>query len=205
MGQSAPGSSNSFVLTQMRWEGKSQAHGNALLKCVPSGADGQVHRVADRFALIAAAGELASQHRIVPWKVVEPFAAAKSLFRNWIEQCGGIGAAESSKALSAVRAFIERNPTRFQTSNDAAMERVFNRVGFIVGTAPPNNNYAFLPEAWKEVCVGHNPRLVLEVLKQKGFLKHDRGRLDSEVHIGVLRRSIRVVVVRGAILEGEDE
>jgi putative DNA primase/helicase len=35
---------------------------------VPDGADGQVERVAQRFALIAMGGELAQQRGILPWQ-----------------------------------------------------------------------------------------------------------------------------------------
>ena len=36
--------------------------------CVPPGADGQIKRVGERFALVAAAGEMAIEFGILPWQ-----------------------------------------------------------------------------------------------------------------------------------------
>ena len=51
---------------------------------VPAGADGQVERVAQRFALIAVSGELAQQYGIVPWQPGEAVAAAGQCFNDWL-------------------------------------------------------------------------------------------------------------------------
>ena len=50
---------------------------------VPAGADGQVERVAQRFALIAVGGELAQRYGIVPWVPGEAIAAAGNCFNDW--------------------------------------------------------------------------------------------------------------------------
>jgi putative DNA primase/helicase len=47
---------------------------------VPAGADGQVERVAQRFALVAVGGELAQQHGILPWTEGEAGNDASSAY-----------------------------------------------------------------------------------------------------------------------------
>ena len=74
---------------------------------LPAGADGQVSRVAARFALAAAAGQLATDLGLLPWPDGEAASAATVCFRAWLDRRGGVGAAEDEAGLSQVRAFIE--------------------------------------------------------------------------------------------------
>jgi len=76
---------------------------------VPRGADGQVRRVAQRFGLIAAGGELAKQYGIAPWGPGDAVAACARCFTDWLEIRGGHGAAENRAAIDQVRAFLLAN------------------------------------------------------------------------------------------------
>jgi uncharacterized protein (DUF927 family) len=75
---------------------------------VPAGASGQVYRVAQRFGLIGAAGELATAACITAWPEGAALAAAARCFNDWLQQRGGVGHAEEARALSQVRLFFER-------------------------------------------------------------------------------------------------
>src|SRR5689334_18189728 len=61
---------------------------------VPPGADGQVARVARRFGLVAAAGELATALGVLPWPEGEAERAAARCFADWLAARGGVGPAE---------------------------------------------------------------------------------------------------------------
>lgn len=76
---------------------------------VPQDADGQVRRVAARFALVAIAGELASQFGLTGWAEGEVTEAAQNCFREWLRERGGTGAAETQKARQAIMTAIERD------------------------------------------------------------------------------------------------
>jgi len=71
-------------------------------------ADGQVRRVAYRFGLIAAAGEMAISLEIVPWQPKTALDAATKCFQVWLDARGGKGAAEEKDGVEAVRAFLSR-------------------------------------------------------------------------------------------------
>ena len=71
-------------------------------------ADGQVLRVVDRFALVAAAGELACDLEIVPWQKGDALKAAHRCFADWFDSRGGAEAGEVQAAISQVRLFIEK-------------------------------------------------------------------------------------------------
>lgn len=70
--------------------------------------DSQIKRVAKRFAIIAVAGELAIQFKILPWKKGEAFNAAKICFKSWIEQRGGTTNYELQNGLNKILNFVER-------------------------------------------------------------------------------------------------
>ncbi|MDI3336400.1 DUF927 domain-containing protein [Defluviimonas aestuarii] len=77
------------------------------VKAVPSNADGQVRRVADRFALVAAAGELASALGITGWPEGVAAEAAMRCFRDWLAERGGVGSSEVADAQARIRRAVE--------------------------------------------------------------------------------------------------
>ena len=86
-----------------------------LTATLPPQADGQVGRVAARFALVAAAGELATALEILPWPAGEPSAAAARCFNDWLAARGDGGPEEITTGLRQVRAFLELHGTsRFE-------------------------------------------------------------------------------------------
>jgi putative DNA primase/helicase len=74
---------------------------------IPTGSSGQVHRVGRRFALVAAAGELATAAGLTGWPVGEATWAAKACFDAWLSARGGSGNAEEYAMLAQVRNFIQ--------------------------------------------------------------------------------------------------
>jgi putative DNA primase/helicase len=86
-----------------------------LLAGIPS-PDGQVHRVADRFALAAASGELARTILDLPWAEGEAEHAAAVCFQAWREARGGDGSGELLEVLAALRTVVEREgESRFRS------------------------------------------------------------------------------------------
>jgi hypothetical protein len=61
---------------------------------VPAGADGQIERVAQRFALVACGGEIAIKLGILPWAIGDALHAAGKCFDAWLAARGGVDAAE---------------------------------------------------------------------------------------------------------------
>jgi len=78
---------------------------------VPADAAGQVKSVASRFALIAAAGTLATVWEIVPWHDDAAHNAAGQCFNDWLNSRGTVGASEVAQGLAAVAASL-RNMAR---------------------------------------------------------------------------------------------
>jgi putative DNA primase/helicase len=74
---------------------------------VPQGASGQVERVGARFALVGAAGELATAAGLTGWPVGESERAALACFNAWLAARGGKGNGEVVAMLRQVRRFLE--------------------------------------------------------------------------------------------------
>ena len=74
---------------------------------IPKDSSGQVERVGARFALVGAAGELATAAGLTGWPAGESEAAARSCFAAWLAARGGNGNGEVRAMLRAVRRFLE--------------------------------------------------------------------------------------------------
>jgi len=81
----------------------------------PPGAAPEVGRALRRFALVCAAGEIASEMKITNWSRGEAWWAAAQCFQAWLSDRGGAGAFEADTAIAQVRAFLEQHgSSRFQ-------------------------------------------------------------------------------------------
>ena len=89
---------------------------------VGDAADPQAKEVARRIALIALAGEMATECGLLPWEPGEAEGAAKKMLRLWISRRGGVGSIEEDLHVKAVRSFLaEFGVSRFVS---LARERV---------------------------------------------------------------------------------
>jgi uncharacterized protein (DUF927 family) len=154
---------------------------------VPQGADGQVERVAQRFALIAAGGEVAARAGILPWDRGVALEAAGKIFEAWIEERGGSAPAEEHEGVEAVRAFLLANgQARFFAAwgCDEDKRVVHNLAGFRQQPkAGEGWDYYINSAAWKEINAGLDPRRTASVLAARGFIDHDGGRNSKTVRV----------------------
>lgn len=172
----------------------------------PEGADGQISRVAARFGLIAAAGEIARDAGILPWPEGEAMRAAGRCFHDWLAQRGGIEPAEERNAIAQVRHFIElHGASRFEPISDGrehAEARVINRAGFRAGDAINGYEYIVLPEVWKaDICTGMDAAFVTKTLAQRGFLKvGSDGKAQTKRRLPGFENPVRCYVLRSGIM-----
>ena len=138
----------------------------------PADASGQVMRVVRRFALVAAAGELATQAGITGWAHGHASQAAARCFANWLANFGGIGNREDRALLEQVRAFFETHgSSRFEDMGLRHEQRVPNRAGFYRKDGNGEREYLVLPETFKnEVCAGFDLKHATKVLVQAEWM-----------------------------------
>jgi uncharacterized protein (DUF927 family) len=168
---------------------------------VPSGADGQVIRAAQRLGLIGAAGELARGLGICPWQEGAAFEAATWALQRWIENRGGADSTEGRQAVEQVRRFVEAHgETRFEPIDDHDRAPVHNRAGWRSGSGD-DREWLIPPETWKtEICTGMDPSFVARMLCHRGMLRRSSEGFSSVRKIAGSNR--RVYVLTADILAG---
>lgn len=139
--------------------------------------NGQASRVLRRFALVATAGELATQAGITGWTQGRAFEAVAQCFNTWLGNLGNGENMEETKTLEHIKAFFEANGTsRFedltvirQADGEVIRQRIHNRVGYY---DPGEKIYLVSPTMFKkEMCIGMNEANVKKALIKHGWIK----------------------------------
>lgn len=137
----------------------------------PPHADGQVKRVANRFGLLVAAGELATEMGILPWRPGCALWAAKRCFQDWVTSRGGLGAAEAFAAVARVRDFLAAHGTsRFEVLGKGEGERVINRAGYRRQEGESVEYLVSQGSFKNELCAGGDHLAVARYLLERGHL-----------------------------------
>lgn len=92
------------------------------LDLVPEAASEQVRRVGSRFALVATAGELATEAGITGWPHGHALWAARQCFNAWLGARGHLDNGEDAAMLRQVRAWLEKNADALLTYTHRAMD-----------------------------------------------------------------------------------
>jgi len=174
----------------------------------PASVDGQVKRVAERFGLIAAAGELAIALGILPWAKDDAKDAAKRCFGDWLAARGDTGPAEIAAGIAVVRRFIEfHGEGRFADWDQNDSNRtIMNRAGFRRHSCDGGIEYLIFPEAWKEILAGFDSNAIGNALAAHNLLAKDSdGKLQSRHRNPETKKVTRFYLVKGAILGEEDD
>lgn len=166
---------------------KHTAEAQALIeqysKALTDNAQGHIVRVANFFALLATAGELATQAGITTWRTGRALEAVQHVFNQWLADFEQVGDYEDMEILAHVKAFfalhgssrfehIEQNIVR-NSAGDDITPRIHNRVGYWKQEADCKK-YIVFPELFKsEICKGFNHKQVVKVLKAHDWLDHN--------------------------------
>ena len=175
---------------------------------VPEAAAEQVRRAGNRFALIAAAGELATRAGITNWQPGQAAWGVRECFNAWLASRGHVDNGEVVAILRQVRKFIELHGegrfTWWHRAVDDHGPKTLNRAGFRRLTdsdgKPIKNGsdhqrefgermtaidgegaqveYFVLREVFeREICSGFDSQDVARLLRDRGHLVHEKGRL----------------------------
>jgi len=135
------------------------------------GGEGQDKRTAGRFALLALAGEVATEYGITGWPEGAAVEAAAGVFKAW-RATRGRGNDERRQILDRVSGFIERHgDSRFSNADanvsDDAMR--INRAGWWRGDGN-ERVYLFNAEGLREALKGFDFKRALDTLQEAGAL-----------------------------------
>lgn len=177
-------------------------------------ASGQARRVASRFAVVGAAGELATNWGITGWEAGEAIDAASKCFKAWIAGRGGEGLQEERAILSQVREFLRRYAESAFTDwerpavsdNHAAVRS--DRAGYRKCQEDSDEIEFFIfVEVFKSrVCKGFDHAAVGRLLLKLGYVEAgtEKDRLwTRKIKLPAEGRA-RVVHIKQSIWDGDD-
>ena len=173
-------------------------------------APGEVRRVADRFALVAFAGETAIEAGILPWPPGEAERAAQACFLAWLDGRDTKGASDLERGFRQVRTFLGVNgasrfePLRPDGDEASTALRIINRAGFTRKALDGQTEYLVLADVFRgEVCKGFDFKAIARHLEQRGYLVRGQdGRLTDRPRHPELGRP-QVYAIRATIFDGE--
>lgn len=160
----------------------------ALPALNPSDDEGQDKRAAGRFALLALAGELATEYGITGWNKGAAKAAAVAGFEFW-RSMRGKGNDERRQILDRLASFIERHgDSRFSDwTGDSVVVR--DRAGWWKTDDGGGRLYLFNADGLREALKGHDFKRALDVLEESDVI-------PKASATGERRKSVRI---RGGI------
>ncbi len=165
----------------------------------PANASGQVLRVLERFAMIAAAGELASEWGITGWQGGAASHGIACCFQDWVATRGGAGLHEDAQLIESVTDFLQRfGESRFQDWNaDERTNKPKDRAGYRkVATDGGTGYYVFRRVFKDEICRGHDPTKAARLLHQAGMLERSREAYTIPVTLPGEARTTRLYLLR---------
>lgn len=180
-------------------------------RLISAGDDPQVERVADRFALVGAAGLLAIEAGVLPIKRESVIQAVTRCFEDWKAQRGGNQSAELLAAKRHLKLFFDvHGPSRFEslkmeTSETDEIETqrsadyaVRDRCGYSAQTDDGAKVYIVLPEAWRSaVCGTHCPKLMAKIAREAGALTlGEGGRMQKKIRLPDYPNGTRAYILR---------
>jgi uncharacterized protein (DUF927 family) len=138
----------------------------------------QAHRVAKRFAIVAAAGEMATRADITGWQAGQATTAVRVCLDNWLDNYGRDGEHEQRQIIEHIKAFIEQfGSSRFEPRHShtcADFEpKTSNRVGY---RNIKTGDYYFMINTFDtQVCQPFSSKAVLQVLDDANLLLRNQG------------------------------
>lgn len=137
----------------------------------------QTRDVLYRCALVAVAGELATEYHLTGWKQGDATAAAKRIFTDWLTAFGGDDSSrEQRQIVQAVRGFLESNMARFQNMAYEVPKEELQRVKDCMGGVYPAYEvsqkavYLVFNSQLKELARGYSKKQILGALEQAGMI-----------------------------------
>ncbi|WP_049048319.1 DUF927 domain-containing protein [Aeromonas hydrophila] len=167
----------------------------------PQGAGNQVGRAINRFALVAAAGELATRLGVTGWPEGEALRAVRVCLKAWLAERGHLGNHEEAAILAQVRKFVTAHQyTRFADWFDTN-HRPANMVGYRK-VESDGVSFFVLPPGWTEITKGRDPKRSALLCLEAGYLLtgKDKKRLQRKARLPGMNGSAWVYLLTERVL-----
>ncbi len=134
-----------------------------------TGNQGQVTRIAKRFAFVAAAGELATSLGITGWDDGDATKGLHICFSDWLDSRGSTHNQEEIQAIEQVKSYIEEHGESRFTNATMPNGKTINRSGLRYQIDGCYEYFIFSGQ-WAKICKGLDKKKVSEVLMKIGAI-----------------------------------
>ncbi|MBL0644425.1 DUF927 domain-containing protein [Aeromonas veronii] len=173
----------------------------------PKEAGNQVGRAINRFALVAAAGELATRLGVTGWPDGEALRAVRVCLKAWLAERGHLGNKEDAATLAQIRAFMRAHQyTRFVDVSDPN-HRPANVVGYRRNPRHGTDDeleFWVDPSGWVEITSGRDAKKAAKLSAKAGYLLGGEGRYQLLRRLPTGKRA-RVYVLTDLVLADDAE
>ena len=153
--------------------------------------DGQHKRVAARFALIALAGELATEYGLTGWQEGDATDAATHGFKAW-QSTRGQGNDERRQIIERVSGFIERHGDgRFSPAEPSGHDTLRDRAGWYRDETE-GRVYLFTKDGLHEAVRGFDFSRALDHLQEAGMLPKTQASGERRVSARMAGRLVKL-------------
>jgi len=193
--------------------------------------DGQLKRVLSRFALLAAAGELATAKGITGWNKNDATEAMHAVFQSYLSSRGGIGKNEDQDIIDKVReSLMTHGDARFDNVSNLSPThyRVQNRMGYKIRADntiedesiddfntdvedSPSTKQGYLYLVTKEglcnIAKGYSSKKIAGVLSDNGYLRESAKRKTTKWNTSKSRRDMQgdwFYTIEPSIFDGDE-
>lgn len=178
----------------------------ALPELQAPGDEGQAKRAAARFAVLALAGELATEYGVTGWETGEAIRAAAVGFAAWQSLRGaGRGNAERDQITERIVSFIERHgDSRFSDADsydDQRAAMVRDRAGWwrdVNGV----RMYLFTADGLREALKGFDFNRALDALQQAEVIEAPGANGERAKFMRIRGQGMKLYTVRAERIEG---
>jgi uncharacterized protein (DUF927 family) len=187
---------------------------------LPADADPQVNEVARRFALVACAGELATEWGVLSWKEGDAQRAAIAMFKRWLEARGGAGSGEEAHRVESIRRFLLSEGARFLSLvksgkrwiEDPGRLPIQKQAGWRQrhggDMEDGRSTYLIHQDVWREECLrlGLDPVETARTIHKRGHLTPGEGNnLAKMARVPSVSRPMRFYHIEDSLLSSEGE
>ncbi|WP_288774367.1 DUF927 domain-containing protein [uncultured Psychrobacter sp.] len=159
-----------------------------------SGLSEQSGRVLASFAIVAAAGEMATSAGITGWQEGQATNAAKVCFQSYLDNYGSSANHEDKQIIDHIALYLEKyGGSRFQRVEDN-VQLMSERAGYYRAS---DNLYLFGENSFKQECLPFDLKMVVNVLKKYDLLKTNSGSNKLKVN------NANVDIERAYAIKGE--
>lgn len=174
-------------------------------KYKPEKASGQVVRALNRFALVAAGGELATTYGLTGWAQGAAMEGVGKCFIDWLFARGGVDSKEKMLALKQVRNFFELNWRNKFKSWDTALDKDLDNIESFRKVDQQGKSEFFVhPTLFKtEICLDVDPTILAKWCIEEGLIHPSTdGKFTRSEQVSVNQIKGRFYRFTSKVLEG---